>query len=185
MTVLSSAECYGILLLAGMPKGARCTEFVAIAECESSLNTDAISPVGALGLWQIMPFNFGPLGLAVSDWRNPDTNARAAVLLSGHGANCAAWDTCYFNIQSSGRYSFLNWPEHGSCASNNLGRVSVVVGTHNQGGAMAPPEPGAAAQLIPALNGLARLTEVRLPALIGSIDIVDSKVNHLTRGVGG
>lgn len=140
--IISPTVAYGTLLLAGMPKGARCNEFVAIGICESSLETDAISPAGALGLWQIMPFNFGPLGLAVSDWRNPDTNARAAVLLSGHGANCAAWDTCYADIQASGRFSFLNWPQAGSCAAGHLGAVSVVTGTSSQGGASPPPFPG-------------------------------------------
>lgn len=141
MPVLTPTAAFNALLSAGMPRN-RCTEFVAIARCESSLNTEAISPVGALGLWQIMPFNFPGLGLSVMGWDDPNLNARAAVLLSGHGANCAAWDTCYANIQASGRFMFLNWPQAGSCAFNNLGATSVIVGTHNSGGAAAPPFPG-------------------------------------------
>lgn len=141
MTVYSAYQVSGFLSANGMP-GNRVTEFVAIAQCESGFRSDAVSPVGAIGLWQIMPFNAGVGGGSVGDLYDPLYNAKVAVLMSGHGANCAAWDTAYANIGASGRYSYLNWPERGSCAYSGLTGVSVAIGTHNSGGASPPSFPG-------------------------------------------
>lgn len=160
--ILGTKQTWNILIGQGMPRN-RATEFVAIGICESSLNTDAISPAGALGVWQIMPFNFAPLGLPLSGWADPNVNALAAVLLSGHGANCAAWDTAYANIGASGRYSFLNWPEGGSCAANNLGTASVASGTDKTGGAIPPSQPSVSSGLDAALAVYASLAAHDLP----------------------
>jgi hypothetical protein len=141
MVVLSTAQTAGYLKTEGMPAN-RIGEFVAIAVCESGLNTGAVSPAGALGLWQIMPFNFAPLGLDVNYWSVAFTNARAAVLLSGHGSNCAAWDTCYADIAASGRYRYLNWPERGSCAANEMARIGASGGTGMSGPFFTPTFPG-------------------------------------------
>ncbi len=119
----------------------RIPEFVAIAMAESSLDTEARSSVDARGLWQIMPANFAYLGLDINFWDNPDTNARAAVLLSGSGTNCAAWDTCYLNIAASGRYRSLGWPEAGSAAYNNLAAAASGTGYDKNGYGAAPAMP--------------------------------------------
>lgn len=176
--IITPTVAFGTLLLAGMPRP-RCVEFVAIAECESSLNTDAVSPAGALGLWQIMPFNFAPLGLSVGDWRNPDINARAATLLSGHGSNCAAWDTCYRDIQATGRYTFLNWPEAGSCAYNNLLHVAVVTGTSGLHFAGAPPMPGVDGTLDHTVSVMQTLAHRTMPANGRQLRAVTAAVGRL------
>lgn len=121
----------------GAPK--RATEWTAIALGESSYNTDVVSSAGAIGLWQIMPFNAAPNGYSVADMYNAYDNARVAVKMSGGGMNCAPWDSCYADIQKSGRYSFLGWPEPGSADYNNLAVVSSELGTDKIGGAMPPP----------------------------------------------
>lgn len=140
MAVLSIGQAGAALARQGMP-ARRIPEFVAVAMAESSLDTEAKSPVGALGLWQIMPFNFAGLGLDIAFWDNPDTNARAAVLLSGSGTNCAAWDTCYANIAASGRYRFLGWPETGSAAFNNLPAAASGTGYDKAGFGASPAMP--------------------------------------------
>lgn len=141
MTVWSRQAVAGFLARAGMP-GNRINEFVAIAVCESSLDDHALSPADARGLWQIEPFWAATLGVSVESLYDPNVNARGCVFISGHGANCAAWDTAYRDIQASGRYSFLHYPEAGSCAYNHVVGVSVSTGTANTGGGAAPPVPG-------------------------------------------
>lgn len=164
----------------------RAVEFTAIAVAESSLDTNAISPAGALGLWQIMPANFAPLGVDQGQWYVPVVNARAAVLLSGRGSNCAAWDTAYANIGRSGRYRFLGWPERGSAAWNNLSYVAAHLG-----GTITPP-PGAAPALTvggqdvdPALTAavdqLSHLIGYAIPAATAQIAAAGRQAASLTR----
>lgn len=164
MAVLSSAQAAAYLRGAGMP-ATRVTEFVAIAECESSLDTAAVSPVGAIGLWQIMPFNAGPFGFTPGQLYDPAVNARVAVGLSGHGSNCAAWDTCYADIARSGRYRFLGWPEQGSCAFAHLGPASVRLGTGKQGFTAGPQPATVGADIAPALAQIQTVLHKRLPVL--------------------
>lgn len=139
MPVLSMLEVADAWIAAGGPRS-RAVEWVAIAIGESGLNNDAVSPAGALGLWQIMPFNFAPNGVDINNWRDPVANATVAVRMSGHGTNCAAWDSCYRNIYASGRYAFLAWPEQGSADFNNLLTVAAALG-HDKLGGQVPPEP--------------------------------------------
>lgn len=162
LTALQVADYW---IAAGGPKN-RATEWVAIALGESSYNTDAVSSAGAIGLWQIMPFNAAPNGVTVDDLYNPLDNARVAVRMSGGGTNCAAWDSCYANIEASGRYTMLPWPEQGSADYNNLQTVAVELGSDKLGGAvppggftMAPAEAHAVAQM-------QRLSRQIYPALI-------------------
>ena len=129
MTVLTIPQCAGAWLGANGPRS-RMVEFVAISMAESSLNDEAVSPAGAEGLWQVMPFWFPDLGLPADQWADPHVNAEAAVAISGHGSNCAAWDTCYRNILVSGRYTFLAFPESGSAAYNNIPQVAAVLGVN-------------------------------------------------------
>lgn len=137
MTQLSALQVADLWIAAGGPRN-RAVEWTAIALGESGYRTDAVSSAGAIGLWQIMPFNAGPHGYTVADLYNPLDNARIAVAMSGHGANCAAWDSAYRNINASGRYSFLAWPEVGSADYHNLAVVAVQLGHDKLGGA-APP----------------------------------------------
>lgn len=162
MTVWTPTGAFGLLVLAGMPRG-RCTLFVAIAECESSLDDQAVSPTGAIGLWQVEPYTATSLGFQPREMYNPDVNALAAVRLSGNGANVAAWDTCYADINRTGRYAVLSWPEPGSCAANHLAGVSVSVGTANSGGAAAPPPAGVTGTIPHTVAVLGTLTHHAMP----------------------
>lgn len=162
MTIWTPVQVFGMLVLAGMPRN-RCTEFTAIGECESSLDDQAVSPVGAIGVWQIMPATAQGVGIQPSALYNPDVNARAAVLVSGGGGNCAPWDTCYADINRSGRYTFLNWPEPGSCASDHLSGISVVTGTHNSGGGAEPAYPGVQRTILHTVDVLGILAHQAMP----------------------
>lgn len=106
----------------------RDVEWVAISMGESSFDDTVVSPAGAIGLWQIMPFHAAEYGFQVSGLYDPQVNAYIAVRLSGYGTNCAAWDTCYLDINASGRYSFLGFPEQGSAAWNNIPAVAAMLG---------------------------------------------------------
>lgn len=162
MTVFTPYQASGLLAANGM-RGSRVTEFVAIGICESSLTSDAVSPAGAIGVWQIMPFNAGIGGGSVSDLYDGLYNARVAVLMSGHGANCAAWDTAYRDIQATGRYSYLNWPERGSCAANHLLGAAVATGTGSLGFSKAPSLPGLDGSLTATIGKYQYLSGQALP----------------------
>lgn len=162
MTVWPAQEIANFLLAAAMPR-ARVAEFTAIAFCESSFNDQAVSPTGAIGPWQIEPYTGASVGISRQQLFDPNLNALAAVRVSGHGSNCAAWDTCYADIQASGRYTFLNWPENGSCAANHLSGISVVTGTSNVGGAAAPPYPGVTGTLAHTVSVMGTLTHQNMP----------------------
>lgn len=162
MTVWPAQEVANFLQSAAMPT-ARIAEFVAIAGCESSYDDAAVSPTGAIGLWQVEPYTATSVGMTPAQMYDPNLNALAAVRISGHGSNCAAWDTCYADIQASGRYSFLHWPEGGSCAANRLAGVSVVVGTANVGGGAAPPYPGVTGTLAHTVGVMGVLTHQAMP----------------------
>lgn len=183
MTVWSRQQAAGFLYAAGM-RGARINEFVAIAVCESSLDDHARSPADARGLWQVEPFWAATLGVPVGSLYDPNVSARAAVFISGHGANCAAWDTCYRDIQASGRYTFLHWPEAGSCAETHLAGVAVNTGTANSGGAAAPPYPGVTGTLAHTVAVMGDLATVTVPALGTSVTrwARAAEISYLHRG---
>ena len=126
MGVITIPQCAGAWLGAGGPRQ-HMIEFVAVSMAESSLDDTAVSPVGAQGLWQVMPFWWAQLGLPASEWSVPHINALAAVAISGHGSNCAAWDTCYTDINASGRFNFLAFPQVGSAAANNIPQVAAAL----------------------------------------------------------
>jgi hypothetical protein len=139
--------------------------WVAVGVSESSLNTDAVSPTDARGIWQIEPYSWPRGAGPISNWANPNSNAAAAVILSGGGVNFAPWDTAYRNIYQSGRYSYLHWPEPGSAAANNLPWVLAHLGTRAFGTEAAPAEPGLANTLPQALAWYAAATNFGLPVL--------------------
>lgn len=141
MTVWSVHDVYGFWVTEGGPAN-RGVEFVAIAIAESSLDDHAVSVTSARGLWQEEPFWANSYGITVESLFDPRTNALVAVGISNHGQNCAAWDTAYADINVSGRYGFLAYPEHGSAAANNIPYVSNVLGRNPgipQGFPGAPP----------------------------------------------
>jgi Transglycosylase SLT domain len=140
MARLTADEVAYYWRLEGGP-ASRQVEWTAIALGESSFITDALSPAGAIGLWQIMPFHAAEFGITVDSLYDPRTNAMVAVSLSGHGTNCAAWDSCYADINRSGRYSFLGYPEVGSADYNNIPIVARMLGQSpgiQQGGGPPP-----------------------------------------------
>lgn len=141
MALLTAVQVADYWTGAGGPPR-RAVEWVAIAMGESGLVTDAVSTAGAVGLWQIMPFNAGPYGYSVADLYNPAVNARIAVAMSGGGVNCAAWDSAYADIAASGRYSFLAWPESGSADYNNLAAAAAELAGHGIKGTGGPDYPG-------------------------------------------
>lgn len=130
---LTIPQIADVLLHEGCPKH-RLVEWVAICLGESSGSTDAVSPDGAIGLWQIMPFNAGPNGVTVAQLYNAYSNGHVAMRMSGMGGNCAPWDSAYRNILISGRYSFLAFPEPGSADYNLIPHVAAVLG-------VSPPVP--------------------------------------------
>lgn len=146
-TALQVADTW---IAAGGPES-RAVEWVAISLGESSYETGVVSSAGAIGLWQIMPEHAAEYGYVVSDLYDPMVNARIAVALSGHGTNCAAWDSCYENINASGRFTYLGWPQPGSADYNNLAVVAVQLGKDKLGGQVPPP----GALPIPEINAAA------------------------------
>lgn len=126
MTILTAGEVAGYAERNGCARD-RLVEWTAIGWTESGWDTTIVSPAGAIGTWQIMPFNAGIGGGSVADLYDPDYNAKVAMIMSGGGQNCAAWDSCYANIYVSGRASYLNWPEDGSAAFEEMGRLGGVV----------------------------------------------------------
>lgn len=162
---LTAQQVADLWIAAGGPKN-RAVEWTAISLGESSYDTQALSSAGAIGLWQIMPEHAAEYGYTVADLYNPIVNARIAVKLSGGGTNCAAWDSCYADIYTSGRYAMLSWPEQGSADYNNLQIVAVQLGHDKLGGAVPPPgtiETPAEAKVTAQLNKLASKV---YPALI-------------------
>lgn len=127
MTVWSARQVAAFWEGAGGP-ASRVVEWVAIAMGESGLNDAAVSPAGAISLWQIMPFWAAHFGITVDSLFDPRTNALVTVSISGNGTNCAAWDSAYRDIYASGRYSFLAFPEQGSADYNNLPAVANELG---------------------------------------------------------
>lgn len=153
-------------MAAGGP-ASRAVEFTAIAYAESGFRDQVVSPAGAIGDWQIMPFNGPPYGVSVGGLYTRSGNAHVAVRLSSFGQNCAPWDTCYRNINASGRYKWLQSPESGSAAYNNLSWVASAIGkpvpsgnvTKNPSGP--PPLTGPEnSQLIAAVNAIQWETNV-------------------------
>lgn len=140
MTILTAVQVADTWLAAGGPES-RVVVATAVSMGESSFNTTIVSPVGAVGLFQIMPENAAPNGVTVDDLYIALLNTRVAVKMSSGGTNWAAWDSAYADIEASGRYAFLGWPEVGSADYENLQIVSVQLG-RDKLGAQAPP-PGA------------------------------------------
>ena len=162
MTVRTAREVAAAWERAGGPSS-NAVEWVAIAIGESSLNDQAVSSAGAIGPWQIMPFNAHIGGGSVNDLYNLDYNAKVTVLMSGNGTNCAAWDSCYANIYRSGRYNFLGYPEHGSADFNNIPVAAALLGVDALISALPEPSLGLAADIGAVAAGVQQLIARGLP----------------------
>lgn len=160
----------------------RAVEWVAIAMGESSFYTNAVSSAGAIGLWQIMPFHAGEFGITVDSLYDPRTNALVAVGLSGHGANCAAWDSCYRNIYASGRYGFLGYPEQGSADWNNIPTVANLLGQHPGPAPPPAPTPGVTSDLPAATARWQDLAGRQLPGLGRQLAAQRARLDRLYTG---
>lgn len=165
MTTLTALQVADYWIKAGGPKR-RAVEWVAIALGESGYRTDVVSSAGAIGLWQIMPFNAAPHGTTPQGLYDPLINARVAVEMSGGGTNCAAWDSCYADIQASGRLSYLAWPQPGSADYANLTVVSAELGHDKLGGAVPPPGTFPTPELVRASASIDRQLQALQAALV-------------------
>lgn len=165
MGQLSYVQVADYWIGAGGPK-ARAVEWVAICMGESDRETGAVSPAGAIGLWQIMPFNAPPYGYTPADLYDPAVNARVAVAMSGGGVNCAAWDSCYLDIYRSGRYTFLGWPESGSPDFMNIPIAASFLAGHGLTGVTGPPPHDTVSNLAAAAQAWQAIGETKIPAVI-------------------
>lgn len=168
MTQLTALEVADYWIGAGGPKS-RAVEWVAIAIGESGLDTAATSPVGAAGLWQIMPFNAAPYGYTPAQLYDPHVNAVVTVAMSGGGVNCAAWDSAYRNIFISGRYQYLAYPEPGSADWRNIAVAAAELAGHGMTAITAGPQPDTVTDLGAATREWQQLGEVRVPAVTRAV----------------
>lgn len=91
-SVLTKQQVANYAAQAGFPSSVIPT-MVAIAQAESSLNTDAISPTHDYGLWQINRLVWGPAGFdSVTQWRDPLYNAQWAKRVYDQ-QGLTAWST--------------------------------------------------------------------------------------------
>lgn len=165
MTQLTPVQVADYWIGAGGPRN-RAVEWLAIAMGESGLDDSIVSPAGAIGLWQIMPFNAPPYGYTAADLYNPAVNARIAVAMSGGGVNCAAWDSAYLDIQRSGRYTFLAWPEVGSPDYLNIPYAAAYLAGHGLTGVTGPPPHDTVSNLTAAAQAWQAIGETKIPAVI-------------------
>lgn len=168
MTVWSGLDVARFWTGAGGPAN-RAVEWVAISLGESSWDDQAVSPAGAIGLWQIMPFNAAPNGVTVAQLYDPSYNALVAVLMSGGGTNCAAWDSCYVDIEATGRLTFLGYPEVGSADYNNLPIAQAAVSGHGYGGLTDPGSPGVPDPLVNGITGIQLIAGTYIPAVTAAM----------------
>lgn len=175
MTVLSAVQVADYWVSAGGPKD-RAVEWVAIAIGESDFDDQVVSPAGAIGVWQIMPFNAPTYGYSPADLYNPAVNARVTVLMSGGGTNCAAWDSAYRDIYASGRYTFLAWPEVGSADYDHLATAAALLGGEALMQISTPRFPGVNGTLPAAIDDLQRIGGRAVPALT-------AKMSKTTRAI--
>jgi len=156
--------------------------WVSVSLAESSWDTEAVSPTGAVGLYQVEPYSWPAQLGSFSMATDPGYNTLAAIDLSGGGVNFAPWDTAYANIYASGRYSFLAWPEPGSAAFNHMVYVATVLGTNPDGNAGPPPQPGISGTLPDALKWFSDVTYGAAPALSARARAVSARAGIQYRG---
>jgi sugar/nucleoside kinase (ribokinase family) len=127
--------------LAGFPASRR-PVMAAISLAESSGDSTIVSPAGAIGLWQIMPFWAATFHQPVSDLYVALINCDDARRISGNGYNLGAWDTCYNPPSSAAVRRDLHWPETGSPAWNILQTHGAGINPGETHGAAGSADPG-------------------------------------------
>lgn len=126
-------------------------ELIWVAEVESTFNPAARSPVGALGLFQLMPVTAKALGLRVSptDERlDPERNTRAAAR---------------YLRQLHGRFG--SWELALAAYNGGQGRVARLLRQHPGGGfaEISPYLPAETRMYVPKVMAIISLREGRLP----------------------
>jgi len=126
-------------------------ELIWVAEVESTFNPAARSPVGALGLFQLMPVTAKSLGLRVSptDERlDPERNTRAAAR---------------YLRQLHGRFG--SWELALAAYNGGQGRVARLLRQHPGGGfaEISPYLPAETRMYVPKVMAIISLREGRLP----------------------
>lgn len=168
MTQLTANEVYDWYKSEGGPDN-RSVAWISVSLAESSWTTDALSPTGAVGLYQVEPYSW-PSQLGSFDMAtDPGYNTLAMLDLSGGGANFAPWDTAYANIYASGRYSFLNWPEQGSAAWNNMGYVAGILSGIPYHSTTPPVQPGLDGSLPDAIAWYQQVSVSAAPAILNRL----------------
>lgn len=154
----------------------RTVAWVSVALAESSLRTDAVSPTGAVGLYQVEPYSW-PITIGpFSDATDPVQNTRAMIFLSEGTDNFAPWDTAYADIYASGRYTFLSWPEKGSAAWSNMGYVAAALGGIPHISSTPPVQPGLDGSLPGAIAWYRQVSGLVTPALSAKLHRVSARV---------
>lgn len=162
VTQLTARQVWGYYEEVGLPKN-RAVAWVSVAYSESGFNTRAESPVGARGLYQFMPGSWPPQAGFYANAFDPYWNTVAMRYLSGDGMNFAPWDSAYRNINASGRYSYLAWPEAGSAVSNNMWLIAGLMGVSPPTALHPPAQPGVSNQMPAALTWYSQATHTVLP----------------------
>lgn len=163
--------------LAGFPASRR-PVMAAIALAESSGQSTIVSPAGAIGLWQIMPFWAGTFGQSVSELYVALVNCDDARRISGNGYHLGAWDTCYNPPSSAAVRRDLGWPERGSPAWNILQDHGAGINPGPATGASGGPSPSDKT-LMRQVSWAKHLQEVAIPNNTGWV-----AYNRTLRGPG-
>jgi len=164
MAVLSAHDMADNWIGNGGPRN-RTVAWLSVSLAESSWDTEAVSPTDARGLYQVEPYSWPAAAGPLANWDQPGPNSYAAVLLSGGGVNFAPWDTAYADIEATGRYTFLSWPEPGSAADKNMPYVAGLLGSNFYGGTTPPVQPGVDGTLPAALQWYGQATDTLIPLL--------------------
>lgn len=122
MSILSLQQIWNLLGSISFPQGSY-EDAMAIVLAESGGNTDAISPQGDYGLFQINRIHFGDGFIDNINWRDPNVQVREAYALSAGGTNWAAWCTAWDNPNIDCGHGFLPHVQSGSAAGAQLSTV--------------------------------------------------------------
>jgi hypothetical protein len=185
MTQLTARQVWGYYEMVNMPAN-RAVAWVSVAYGESGFNTEATSYVDARGLYQFMRYSWpGNLGSFDQNAYDPYWNTLAMRELSGDGMNFAPWDSCYANINRSGRYSFLSWPQVGSSVYNSMWLVAGLMGAKPPHGLSPPSQPGVTGTLPAALQRYGELTHTIIPQATKRQKLLAATIARMYRLGGG
>lgn len=178
---LTAGEVYNWYKSEGGPDN-RDVAWLSVSLAESSWEVDAVSPTGAVGLYQVEPYSW-PARLGSFDMAtDPGYNTLAMLDLSGGGMNFAPWDTAYANIYASGRYSYLNWPETGSAAERNFGYVAAQLTGLPYTNPQPPSQPGIDDTLPGAIAWTDQTAGAYVPALRRRLALTAAVTGRMYRG---